>query len=128
MKNLKLYLYLLTFILMMSCINKEAALEERNNPNLFLTIKEKVHGKLVPNIEGDILNHSKFTNYGNIILLVTYYSSWGKKLGTERFTYYPDIEPGERGHYSFNIHIPPPPQIDTEEITVSIVNATPVDR
>lgn len=118
------YIILGLIILCSGCIDKQRDSEETNYPLVFLTLKE-TEGNDPLKIEGEILNHSYYTSYGNISLLVTYYSHRDAKIGSERFMYYQIIKPGERGDYSFEIHPPPPPQHETKEIIVSIINAQP---
>ena len=75
-----------------------------------------------------IFNHARYTEYGNIQLMVTYYSHRGAKIGSERFTHYPTIKPGEQGHYAFSLQPPPPPQDAVNEIVVTIINAFATEK
>lgn len=113
------FLGLITFCA--ACIDKERDQEETDHPIAFMTLKQVQRSK-PSRVEGEILNHAHYTSYGNIILLVTYYSHRDAKIGSERFTHHEVIRPGERAAYSFEIHPPPPPQQDVKDIVVTILS------
>ena len=121
----KLIFFLLCSFLLSGCIDKQREEEEIREPLKFLTIKESRSTDAITKIEGFILNHAQYTAYGNIRLLITYYSHQGHKIGSEYKEVYEVIAPGSRQWYSFDITPPPHPQVPTNEITVDITHAFP---
>ena len=117
--------YLLIALAPISCIDREKELEEIEHPAIYITLKES-ETKRIDLIEGHILNHAHYAAYENISLLITFYSHRGEKIGTEQKSFYDRIEPGERAWYSFKIQPPPPPQSETAEIDVIVVQALPI--
>ena len=109
--------------LLSACTDQEKASEERNYPLAFLTLKQSKEDSIPSVLEGDILNHSQYTHYGNIGLMVTYYSHRGMNIGTEVYPQYEVIKPGGRVRYSLELHPPPPPQDEVKEIQLKIIGA-----
>jgi len=122
MKPLPSLLAFLLLMVLQSCTDKQRAVEEINHPLLFLTVNPADPGDNTSRIEGEILNHARYTKYSHISLQLTYLSAYGINIGTERLSYFPAINPGERGRYSFEIHPPPPPQHKTSKILVEIIH------
>ena len=113
----------LCVLLMTACTDQEKASEERNYPLAFLTLKQYKRDSISSKMEGEILNHAQYTHYGNIGLMVTYYSHRGTNIGTEVYPHYQPIKPGRRAHYSLELHPPPPPQKEVKKIELKIIGA-----
>ena len=113
----------LVVVLMTACDHAERASEERDHPLAFLALKQYKRDTIPNRLEGEILNHAQYTEYGNIGLMVTYYSYRGTNIGTEVYPHYAPIGPGERARYSLELHPPRPPQEEVEEIELKIIGA-----
>ena len=108
------------------CADEERVQEEINDPLVFLTVKASEQKSSADTLEGYLINHARYTSYGNIHLLVTYYSGRGDKIGSEYKAIYNPVPPGRRVPYKFDITPPPPPQVETREIVMTITDASPV--
>jgi hypothetical protein len=78
--------FIITSILLISfacCTSQQEIANERNNPKTFLDA-DMTEWKGSTEATGSISNQSRYTDYGTITLLFSYYSEDGILLGTER--------------------------------------------
>ena len=120
--------FLLIFLSLLSCIDREREQEEMDDPTLFLTLRTQQLPHTKDTLHGYIVNHARHVSYEYIRFLVTYYSHRGEKIGTEGAAFFGMVEPGNRAAFSIKIHPPPQPQVETAEIGVVITHASPFKK
>lgn len=93
------------------------ASHERNHPEEYIKVlAEPWEGETVLDVE--IINTARYTDYGNIAVLIQYVAN-GRKVGTERLIHYDVIVANSNSVLNAKIHPPENPN-QADEITLSV--------